>query len=251
MYRRQLLWAGSLWLLGIRQAAALSVSAEKALLDGLARRLFQRECGGKIEHLIWWSPHEPFPSLGIAHFIWLPQGVAVPFEQTFPQMVSFVGGAPQWVQTTHAPWPDRSAFIQEGDSSRLQALRQWLWASRREQAAFVLARFQKRWHQAVPHLVDAPTLTQRLQALITTPQGLFAVIDYFNFKGMGDHPHERYQTQGWGLIQVLRHMRTPTLPAFVEAAERVLQRRIRLAPQDERHWWPGWRKRVQSYLEVI
>ncbi len=250
MRRRALLTAGPLWLLGIRQAAALPVSEDHALLDGLAARLFQRECGGRQENLIWWAPREPFPSLGIAHFIWLPAGVQVPFEQTFPQMVRFVGGAPDWVRGARAPWLDRRAFVAEGDSVRLRHLRDWLWRTRRRQALFVVRRFQQRWRRVVGTLPDGPQLAARLQRLMGTSIGLFAVLDYFNFKGMGDHPEERYQGRGWGLIQVLRQMHTPTLAAFVEAAEQVLRQRIRLAPRDEQHWWPGWRKRVRSYLEA-
>ncbi len=125
MHRRTLLWAGPLWLLGIRQAAALSVSDDADFLEALARRLFLRECGGKVEHLVWWSPKEPFPSLGIAHFIWLPEGCKVPYEQTFPHMVAYVGGAPAWAQKPHAPWPNRDVFLKEGDSARIQTSRQW------------------------------------------------------------------------------------------------------------------------------
>ncbi len=237
----------------IRQGAA-QVELSPHALDLLAQQLFEKECGGQQENLLWWSPHEPFPSLGIAHFIWFPQGVSVPFEQTFPQVIQFLdpsGQLPAWLHAPYAPWAARKAFLAEKGRPYLRWLQAWLWHTRQQQAAFVVARFNRRWQQACNRQPDGDRLQQRLQQLVEqAPHALWAVLDYSNFKGFGDLPQERYRGHGWGLVQVVRQMHDVSLEAFVQAAKAVLQQRIDLAPQPEQHWWPGWRRRVESYLEV-
>ena len=73
----------------------------------------------------------------------------------------------------------------------------------------------------------------------TTSNGVYALIDYVNFKGEGTDPHERYHGQGWVLLWVLMEMRD--VPAgqaaareFARAAKRVLDRRIDNSPPQTR-----------------
>lgn len=40
-----------------------------------------------------------------------------------------------------------------------------------------------------------------------SPNGLYALIDYVNFKGEGTSETERYNGQGWGLLQILENMK--------------------------------------------
>lgn len=252
---RRAVLTGSLLLV----AGAPSVRAGGGLcagvdLDAFAHRLFLRECGGRKQNLVWWSPREAFPSLGIGHFIWPPAGVVAPYEATFAHMVRWVGqqseAAPRWLQAPHAPWPDRPRFVAEGDSPRILAAREWLWRTRRQQATWVVRRFRRRWARVLKEQPDAARLNRRLQHLAQAPGGCWAVLDYVNFKGMGDNPKERYAGIGWGLLQVLRAMEGDTLADFIAAAERVLRRRIDHAPRDETPWWPGWQRRLQSWLEA-
>ena len=165
--------------------------------------------------------------------------------------------APGWARQTHAPWSSRAVFLRAMRGPQGEALRQWLWQTRLFQAGFVIERFEKRLQPALAQLPAGAQQAARhgWQLLRQTPQGLWAMLDYFNFKGMGDRPRERYQGQGWGLIQVLAAMPLTTtartaLPTFVEAARYVLHKRIRLAPPDrnEHRWWPGWSKRLEQYL---
>ncbi len=87
-----------------------------------------------------------------------------------------------------------------------------------------------------------------------TPQGIYALTDYVNFKGEGISGTERYQGQGWGLLQVLQQMPGNTsdpIMEFADVAECVLTRRIRNAPQKrhaiEARWLPGWEVRIETY----
>jgi hypothetical protein len=82
------------------------------------------------------------------------------------------------------------------------------------------------------------------------------VLDYFNFKGLGDNPRERYQQQGWGLVQVLKAM-PPLSPdeeglvgLFRNAAAERLALRVELAPaeRNESRWLEGWLARLDGYL---
>jgi hypothetical protein len=90
-------------------------------------------------------------------------------------------------------------------------------------------------------------------ALSTTPEGMFCLIDYVNFKGEGTNPKERYRGQGWGLMQVLEDMRGGTPTAFAEASKRVLSRRVANSPPErgEQRWLAGWHNRCEAYKRPL
>ena len=80
--------------------------------------------------------------------------------------------------------------------------------------------------------------------------GVYALVDYVNFKGEGVLQEERYNNRGWGLLQVLRHMdhnEKNIMKAFIKSADQRLTRRVANAPTDESKWLPLWRKRIQTY----
>ncbi len=83
--------------------------------------------------------------------------------------------------------------------------------------------------------------------------GTFALIDYVNFKGEGTLLTERYNGQGWGLLQVLEAMpgEGDATRAFSQAAKAMLARRVRNAPPErhEERWLPGWEARVERYAQ--
>ncbi|MFM8981770.1 MAG: hypothetical protein ACKOLA_02485, partial [Spartobacteria bacterium] len=62
---------------------------------------------------------------------------------------------------------------------------------------------------------------------------------------------ERYNSQGWGLLQVLETMPASgnALPEFAKAADTVLTRRVKNSPpsRNEAKWLPGWRNRLATY----
>lgn len=229
----------------------------------IGERIYQNETGGKREHLTFWSEAEEFPSFGLGHFIWLPQGIELPFEATFPQMVKFVDQthpAPDWVKQPHPPWQTKTAFDQAWYTVELAELRDWLDDTKAQQIQFIVQRFN---HYA-PRLTsgmqpeEAEALQQKFARLMGMRLGQYALIDYVNFKGWGNNPLERYQGEGWGLLQVLQTMPEleerfddqAWLTAFSQAAKRVLARRIELAPvaRNEQRWMAGWERRVEGYV---
>jgi len=234
--------------------------------DWIGSRIFQNETGGNREYLTHWNVGEDFPSLGIGHFIWFPAGVDAPFDEQFPAMVAFVRqqesqAAPAWLldlEPFAAPWRSKAEFDAARASGEMTELRDWLEDTRHYQARFIVSAFAQRWHDLELPGPQKQALTALLQQLVNTPAGLFAVIDYYNFKGLGNNPRERYQEQGWGLVQVLESLQTMRVDAgacdyivgqFRAAAASRLGLRVELSPpeRNEARWLPGWLQRLDGY----
>lgn len=232
-------------------------------LDWIANRIYQNEVGQNPENLTFWNARELFPSLGIGHFIWIPEGVEVPFIETFPQMVAYVSKEvkpPEWLRQLHPfkpPWPSKKAFDEDSNSPRMNALRHWLASTQRAQAEFIYLSFKQKWLKAVDQLTvrQQKKVSKLMDTLEVTRTGRFIVIDYYNFKGLGNNPKEKYQGKGWGLIDVLKAMPEGVDPSkiaqvFVKTAKETLLQRIQLSPpeKNEHKFMPGWNKRLNSYL---
>jgi len=241
--------------------AAITLSRNDALKIG--KRVWQNECNGTISGLTAWNQGEDFASLGIGHFIWYPRGRRGPFEESFPKLVSFVSNRGAKLPTLllgvargqPCPWNSRPEFLQAQNTAEMNQLRQFLAGTVDLQAEFLVARLEaalpKMLAEAAP--ADRPTVQQQFERLTKTPQGCYALVDYVNFKGEGVLHTERYQGQGWGLLQVLEAMHgTSDAGApdeFAHAAKAVLTRRVQNAPPDrhESRWLTGWLRRVNSY----
>jgi len=238
--------------------------------DWIAARIYQNEALSQTRYLTFWGEGEDFPSFGIGHFIWFPNGVDAPFDEMFPDMVSFVKqrsmtdpAMPAWMNELtpfHAPWTDKQYFDQAWSSVEMTELREWLEATAQLQARFIVATFAQRWRDLELPMGQKQPMTEVLQKMADTAEGLFAVIDYYNFKGLGVNPRERYQKQGWGLIQVLQEMAQmqagdedcPDLvEQFRQAAASRLSLRVELSPPErtETRWLEGWLARLQGYVE--
>lgn len=231
-------------------APATSLSAKQ--IQRIGQRIWQNECDGTVAGLTSWNEGEEFASLGIGHFIWYPKGYEGPFEESFPPLVQYLQqrGAklPEWLlQIRDCPWSSRAAFLADTKSARLQSLRTLLKDTVVEQTEFIIARL----NAAVPKLIAAggKRVQQNHAALAQSPEGMFAMIDYINFKGDGVNPKERYNGQGWGLAQVLGGMTSPTTDGFAESAKQVLARRVKNAPPErkESRWLAGWSNRCDGY----
>ena len=97
-------------------------------------------------------------------------------------------------------------------------------------------------------------LTKKAQVLVNSYNGVYAIVDYVNFKGTGLSPKERYNDQGWGLKQVLQSMsdditQENALSEFATACEKMLDLRVTNAKplKNEGKWLEGWKKRVRIY----
>lgn len=261
LMRLQLIALSCLMLIGMASASGITLGHQEAARIG--EKVFHNECAGKASCLTSWNQGEAFPSLGIGHFIWYPERITGPFKESFPALVAFMQARnvqiPAWLQKTTktgAPWPTRDHFLAAQTSQRMQQLRTLLANSKDVQTAFMVERLNR----ALPRMLasipapDRASLEVRFQQVANAPMGYYALIDYVNFKGEGIAPSERYQGQGWGLLQVLQEMEETDDPVnalinFSASAQRVLQRRVKLSPPErhERRWLAGWNKRVTTY----
>lgn len=260
------LWRTSHLILGIVCLWPLGVTAELSLSDAQAERLGRRiwinETGGHYDKLLWWNEGEQFASLGIGHFIWFPANSKAPFKQSFPELLSFFDTErvplPDWLRTKPpppCPWPSRSAFVTAKDDPRMEQLRELLTTTFALQARFIARRAE----QALPRMLatlpatERAIIRRRFAAVGASAEGVYALVDYVNFKGDGTVLSERYQDEGWGLLQVLQTMEDDPshtrVDAFADAAEAVLRRRVDNAPaaRNEQRWLRGWLVRVHGY----
>jgi len=244
-------------LLALASAAlqALEISDRQAMEIG--RRIWRNECGGTTSGLTSWNQGEGFPSLGIAHFIWYPEGARGPFEESFPGLARFLktNGQPvrDWMLGP-CPWKSRAEFLADINGQRLTELRSLLAETVPLQARHAAARLDA----ALPKILAASppdgraAVAENFRRVAAEPLGYYALMDYVNFKGEGTSPSESYQGSGWGLRQVLAGMRTPepALQEFVRSADAVLARRVKNSPpaRHEAQWLPGWRNRLKTYL---
>ena len=230
-----------------------------AELERIGRRVWQNECGGTRDGLTSWNAGENFASLGIGHFIWYPKRARGPFEESFPKLAAFLAAngasVPAWMRGD-CPWDSRTEFQAELRGPRMNELRDLLAGTIRLQSRFLADRMSA----ALPKMLAAAPSAQQenvraqFERLAATGPGTFALIDYVNFKGEGTKPEERYNGEGWGLLQVLSAMKghgPGAASEFARCAASVLERRVRNSPpaRNEGRWLAGWKSRVSSYAE--
>ncbi len=251
MIKRYLL----IFLLFVGEVFSISVSPQDAQM--IAVKIWKNECGGTMEKLTHWGKNENFPSLGIGHFIWYPAGKEDRFQETFPDLLAYLEKEkvvlPAWLKTARGcPWNSREEFYEQINSPKMKEFRQFLFDTKNLQALFIAARLEK----ALPRIIEKLSLPEKekiskaFSHLASDPKGLYALIDYTNFKGEGISPTETYQGQGWGLLQVLQAMPKNTVADFVEAAKKILAQRVKNSPPDrqEEKWLKGWFNRLDTYL---
>lgn len=233
-------------------------------LQAIGKRIYQNETGGTAEHLIAWNQGEAFASLGIGHFIWFPADLESPFTETFPSLLAYFKQQgvvmPEWLQQQQDfPWQSKQAYLDAKNSPRMQSLRSLLLNTFELQVSFIYQRMQNSLPMMLEHAVDIQQQThvkQTFLALAQSPLGMYALIDYVNFKGEGVSPKERYNGHGWGLLQVLAHIppaHENIHKAFSQACDAMLTRRVAHSPQQdvEQKWLAGWRKRCTSYEQDL
>lgn len=236
-------------------------------LNVIADKIYQNETSGNPKNLMFWSKNETFPSVGIGHFIWYPQGQPKIFDETFPAMIDYYVAhkveIPAWLhqaRKTGAPWANRAIFERSRNDKEFQQLKILLLNTKALQTEF----FFDRLDASIPEIVKyvAPQYRKHIvdnyNALAATKGGWYPLIDYINFKGKGIKATERYNNQGWGLLQVLQNMKPVkagpfALMEFSRSAKQILERRVRNSPpaKNEQRWMKGWTNRTNGYATPI
>lgn len=241
----------------------IQVTSEEALEIGV--KIWYNECSGTVSGLTSWSEGESFASLGIGHFIWYPYGRPHVYSESFPALLKFMQERgvtiPRWLQgnwSPYCPWNNREEFLAAENSLQMIELRQFLLHTIPVQTEFMIYRMEN----ALPAMLesvppeDRPYIENQFYRIASTPLGIYALVDYVNFKGIGVTPFHSYDAQGWGLLEVIENMRyappdlTP-MQQFVWSANQVLTRRVMREPPSRHDWlWlAGWRNRLRTYLE--
>ncbi len=242
--------------LSLTTSLAQSIQLTDAQALEIGKRIWKNECAGTVDGLTSWNSGEDFGSFGIGHFIWYPAGKRGPFEESFPKLITYLSShgvkVADWMRGP-CPWQTRAQFQADFQGPRLTELRNLLKNTIAAQARFA----GQRMEQSLPKMLAAAPAGEREKVkanfyrVAGQPLGLYALMDYVNFKGEGVSPTERYDGQSWGLLQVLETMPTSgaPLPAFAKAATQVLTRRVKNSPpaRNEAKWLPGWSNRCATY----
>jgi hypothetical protein len=237
---------------------AITISSEEA--KAIGQRIWMNECAGTVQGLTSWNEGEEFASLGIGHFIWCPKGTSCPFSESFPRLLAFFKKhkveLPAWLKhQTSCPWRSRKEFLSNLQNPRMIELRTLLSSTIELQTKFIVERLE----QTLPTLLrkmpaeKKDPIKQQFYRLEKTPQGIYALIDYVNFKGEGFVIAENYKGHGWGLLHVLETMKgsDPATAAheFASCAKKILTKRVKNSPpeRNESRWLPGWKNRLDTY----
>ena len=232
-------------------------------LNAIGEKIFKNEAAGKKENLVYWNEGENFPSLGIGHFIWYKQREPGIFEESFPQLVEFLKSKnvklPKiMAENKYSPWKDRQELInlKTKKNPDIEELTNFLYENKDLQIMFIFKRLESSLEKMLAVSNDRENVRKQFYRVASSPNGLYPLIDYVNFKGEGTNPNERYNGQGWGLLQVLENMKeTETgkaaLTEFSNSAKFVLQRRVNNSDssKNERKWLQGWFNRCNTYAE--
>ncbi len=229
-------------------------------LTEIAAKIYRNETGGKRENLVVWNNGENFPSLGIGHFIWYKYNEPERFEESFPLLVQFYQSKNielPWLlrMYRYAPWKTQAEFLTAKQNDQaFKDLESFLYNTQSVQIEFIANRLNASLPKILEHTNHKKKVEQNFNALLNDPSGLYALIDYINFKGEGINPNERYNNQGWGLLQVLEGMNDQLtqqnlMASFRQSAKNVLTTRVNNAAKDrnEQRWLPGWHNRVDTY----
>lgn len=235
----------------------------KSELNAIGEKIFKNEAAGKKENLVYWNEGENFPSLGIGHFIWYKQGEPGIFEESFPQLVEFLKSKnvklPKiMAENKYSPWKDRQELInlKTKKNPDIEELTNFLYDNKDLQIMFIFKRLEASLEKMLAVSNDRENVRKQFYRVASSPNSLYPLIDYVNFKGEGTNPKERYKEQGWGLLQVLENMKgaetgKTALTEFSNSAKFVLQRRVNNSDpsKNERKWLQGWFNRCNTYAE--
>lgn len=236
----------------------LAVSPQEA--QKIGEKVWQNECAGSKEKLTHWNKGENFASFGIGHFIWYSKDKREKFQETFPELIAYLeskgASLPAWLKNTKTcPWNSREEFYAKFHSREMQNLREFLYDTKYLQANFITDRFETAFKKILEkcRFPELEKMRKNFSRLLKDPKGIFAMIDYLNFKGSGASPLETYKGEGWGLLQVLQAMPANSqqpVEDFVRAAKEVLDRRVKNSPpeRNEAQWLKGWHNRLDGYL---
>ena len=167
-------------------------------LNAIGEKIFKNEAAGKKENLVYWNEGENFPSLGIGHFIWYKQGEPGIFEESFPQLVEFLKSKnvklPKiMAENKYSPWKDRQELInlktKKIPDTDIEELTNFLYENKDLQIMFIFKRLESSLEKMLAVSNDRENVRKQFYRVASSPNGLYPLIDYVNFKGEGINPN--------------------------------------------------------------
>lgn len=241
----------------IVETPILNISKRELMV--VADKIYKNETGGKRDALVSWNVGENFPSLGIGHFIWFKAGQRGIFGESLPGLVNYYkeNGVklPKLLeQNRYSPWSSRTELLdkKQKNDKDVSELIDFFEDTKEVQVMYIFKRLENSLSKMLEVSTQKENLKYQFYRVANSPNGLYALIDYVNFKGEGITTSSSYNHQGWGLRQVLENMRGQgtgqgALIEFSESAKYILEKRVNNAPRNERQWLPGWKNRVETY----
>ena len=162
------------------------------------------------------------------------------------------------VKNKYSPWKSRQELnnLKNSKNADIEELTNFLYNNKDLQIMFIFKRLEASLEKMLEASDNKENVKKQFYRVANSPNGLYPLIDYVNFKGEGTNLKERYNGQGWGLLQVLENMKgTETgkaaLAEFSNSAKFVLQRRVNNSDpsKNEKKWLQGWFNRCNTYAE--
>ena len=162
------------------------------------------------------------------------------------------------VKNKYSPWKSRQELnnLKNSKNADIEGLTNFLYNNKDLQIMFIFKRLEASLEKMLEASDNKENVKKQFYRVANSPNGLYPLIDYVNFKGEGTNPKERYNDQGWGLLQVLENMKgteigKAALTEFSNSAKFVLQRRVNNSDpsKNEKKWLQGWFNRCNTYTE--
>lgn len=235
--------------------------AKKELMI-IANAIYINETGGVRDNLVFWNPNEPFPSLGIGHFIWYPKGSSSNSGDMLPSLISFYQQhnrqVPDVLKSRYAPWKNRSELEQARANGELEEVISFFENTKDVQIVFIYQRLISSIDKMVASSSKPDHIKTQFSRIMKTRNGLYPLIDYVNFKGEGTAPIKSYNNISWGLQQVLESMSGTSigksaLTDFSNGCKQVLTNRVKNQPSNKNDgiFLDGWKKRCDTYRNAL
>ncbi|SET09488.1 hypothetical protein [Thorsellia anophelis] len=235
-------------------------AARKELLT-IAQMIYKNETGENRDNLVYWNPNEPFPSLGIGHFIWYPKGYNASYGDMLPSLIAFYQQnnrkVPKILTSRYAPWKNRSEFEAARKRGEFEELIRFFEETKDVQIVFIYKRLLDSVDKMVASSKKPDHIKKQFTRVMKTKNGLYPLIDYVNFKGEGTKPIKEYNNISWGLQQVLESMNgsnvgRTALSDFSEGCKKTLKARVNNQPSNKKDdvFLPGWLKRCDTYANA-
>ncbi len=282
------IFVSNIWAMAAPIKNQLTLSTED--IETISDKIWQNESNKSLADLTHWNGGESFPSLGIGHFIWYTATKREDFDESFPKLIQYMQKQhvtiPVWLDKPNippCPWQSQEDFLRaiKNKEPQMEELRQFLLATKSAQAQYFIYRAETVLPLILKLVPDneRANIEHNINQLMQTPTGIYALVDYINFKGDGikeyqrcalksspiniqeidkSLPAEQVYACGWGLLQTLRKMlhapkNLTTNNAFSWATSEMLKIRVAAAPKErktfEQKWLTGWLKRTGTYRD--